>query len=388
MNALDLAILLAIALAAIGGYRLGFLTRGLSWAGLALATLLAVHFVPDLTRGLADATPRARLLGILGFVLGLALLGQALGLAVGAVLRTRLPLEGAGALTDRVAGAAVGGVGVLVFVWLLVPAFASAPGWPARAARRSAIVSTIERVVPPPPRSIRELGRMVGQFDYGQVFKRFTQAPSTGAPPVRGLPAAVGARVAASVVKVEGRACDQIQDGTGFVVAPQLVVTNAHVVAGERRTSVETQSGDRATGRVVTFDPRRDLALIRVPTISLAPLPVGDADAGTGGAVFGHPGGGPLAVSPARVAKRVTARGTDIYRTTETERDVFVLAARLAPGDSGGPFVDQRGRVAGVAFAIDPGADATAYALTTNELRPVVAAASPVPVDTGECLLG
>ena len=83
------------------------------------------------------------------------------------------------------------------------------------------------------------------------------------------------------------------------------------------------------------------------------------------GAVFGYPGGGPLAISPARIAETVNAAGTDIYRTGRTRREVYVLATELAPGDSGGPLVDQRGRAVGVAFAIDPGQEATGYALDT-----------------------
>jgi len=140
--------------------------------------------------------------------------------------------------------------------------------------------------------------------------------------------------------------------------------------------------------RVVAFDSSRDLAVLLVPGLGLAPLPLADGGPGTVGVVYGHPGGGPLQATPARVAEKIVAVGTDIYRTSRTRRDVFVLAARLAPGDSGGPLVDQRGRVVAVAFAIDPGRPATAYALTDGELRPVLDAAGNVLVDTGSCLVG
>ena len=109
-------------------------------------------------------------------------------------------------------------------------------------------------------------------------------------------------------------------------------------------------------------------------------------------ALFGHPGGGPLRIAPARIAETVNASGTDIYRTGRTSRRVHVLAANLAPGDSGGPLVDQQGRMVGVAFAVDPGQESTAYALTRREVDsvvgPVLAGGGQNAADTGPCLVG
>lgn len=388
MNSLDFFILAALVVAAVGGYRLGFVARVLSWAGLAAALVVAINLVPELVRGLGGTSPRGRLFAVLAFVIGLSLLGQALGLTLGAALHARLPLPEAFATSDHLAGAAFGAVGILVFVWMLVPALASSAGWPARAAQDSTIVAAIERVAPAPPPSLRELGRMVAEAPYPQVLGASDQAGTVGTPPADGLDPATGARVAASVVRVEGRACDAIQDGTGWVVAPELVVTNAHVVAGERSTSIDTPSGDRRTGRVVSFDPRRDLALLRVPGLALAALPRVQGAVGDVGAVYGHPGGGPLRAAPARVAQEFDATVTDIYRTSETRRDVYVLAASLAPGDSGAPLVNREGRVIGTAFAIDPGNDTKAYALTMAELAPLLTAVPTTAADTGSCLVG
>jgi S1-C subfamily serine protease len=389
VNVLDVAIIVAVVVAGIGGYRLGFVARALSWAGLAIALVVAIRLIPDLMTALSGATPRGRLVAVLAFVIGLGLLGQALGLAIGALAHNRLPLASAVQRSDRIAGAAIGGVGVLVFVWLLLPALASAPGWPARAAQGSSIAATIEQVAPEPPPSLRELGRMVAEAPYPEVFSQTDGPGEVGAPPQVALPPEVDGRVRNAVVRVEGRACDQIQDGTGFVVGPDLVVTNAHVVAGERTTEVFAPGRDNALpARVIRFDPRRDLAVLLVEDLHLAPLLLADADAGDLGAVYGHPGGGALRVAPTRIAERIDARGTDIYRTTSTSRDVFVLATRLAPGDSGAPLVDTEGRAVGVAFAIDPGREATAYALTTSELQPVLTGLTDREVETGSCLVG
>ena len=143
-------------------------------------------------------------------------------------------------------------------------------------------------------------------------------------------------------------------------------------------------------GAVVAFDAGRDVAVLRVRNLRLFALPRSDGADGMVGAVFGYPGGGPLTISPARIAETVDAAGTDIYRTGQTSREVFVMASDLAPGDSGGPLVDERGRMVGVAFAVDPGQDGTSYALTRAEVDRVLV---PVlngggQVGTGPCLVG
>lgn len=388
MNVLDAAILVGVVLAAIGGFRLGFVARVLSWIGLGVGLALAVHFVPDLMTAMASSSPRARFLAGFGFVAGLAVSGQALGLALGALVHRTLPLGPPVWTVDRMAGASVGGFGVIVFVWMLIPALASAAGWPARAARGSAIVHAIESVAPEPPSSLEQLGRMVAQAPFPEVLGRLTAPPQTGTPPAFAMSAVVDARVRASVVRVEGRACDEIQDGSGFVVETGVVVTNAHVVAGERRTTVYTQGGGSFAATVVVFDSGRDLAVLRVPGLTAAPLSLAQGRDGMVGAVYGHPGGGPLAVAPARIAQEIEARGTDIYRTSPTEREVFVLAAQLAPGYSGGPLVNTAGQVVGVAFAIDPGAQATSYALAVSELDPTLAEVPEARAPTGACLVG
>jgi len=179
-----------------------------------------------------------------------------------------------------------------------------------------------------------------------------------------------------------------VQDGSGFTTAsPDTVVTNAHVVAGEKNTSVITLNGRRLKATVVAFDPNRDLAILRAPGLNQAPLATATAKPGSTGAVFGHPGGQtPLAVSPAAIRQQVTAVGRDLYDSRETRRQVFILASDLAPGDSGGALVNPIGQVVGVAFAIAPDRPGTAYALTTDELRPMLASVGTAAVNTGPCL--
>jgi S1-C subfamily serine protease len=391
VNLLDLVIVAAVIAAGYFGYRLGFVARVISWAGLALGIILAVAFVDDVMGLLSSQPSQTKLFIALLFFLLVATIGQALGYAAGFALRRRLPSTQAVHQGDRVGGAVVGVLGVLVAVWLLTPALASAQGWPARATRDSQIVRAIDRYAPDPPPQAKRLGRAVAEGPFPEVFSRLNGPGGVGAPPTRALAPEVAARVASSVLKIEGQACDQIQAGSGFVAGASLVITNAHVVAGEPRTEVQTNDGRQLSATVVAFDPERDLAVLRVRNLRLFALPFADGGVGTTGAVLGHPGGGPLRIAPARIAETVNATGTDIYRTGHTTRRIHVLAANLAPGDSGGPLVDQQGRMVGVAFAVDPGQESTAYALTRGEVDSVlgpVLAGREQAANTGPCVVG
>ena len=179
MNILDAILLFAAAGAAAAGYRYGFTNRALSWAGLSVGIVVGVLFVDDVANELRGEEPRTRLLGSLAFLMLLAVIGQALGIAIGAALHRRL-MGRVLSIADRVAGAVAGVVTVVVVVWLFTPAFASSQGWPARAARGSAIVRTIDRLAPEPPATLRTLGRLVGEGP--EVFERLT-SPEAGPPP-------------------------------------------------------------------------------------------------------------------------------------------------------------------------------------------------------------
>jgi S1-C subfamily serine protease len=246
--------------------------------------------------------------------------------------------------------------------------------------------------LPTPPDALQVLRRLVGQ-DAPQVFAVLHPGGSVGsAPSSSPLTVALTSAVTASTVKVEGQACNRIFEGSGFAVASDLVVTNAHVVAGEPpgKTTVLLPTGARLPAEVVMFDPRRDLALLRVNSLGERPLPLQVAHAGATGAVFGHPNGqDPVAVTPARVAQEEEAVGRDLYDSSNTKRDILVLAAALAHGDSGGPLVDAGGTVIGVAFAISADQPSTSYALSTTELSAALAEPrNPSGTSTGPCLTG
>jgi S1-C subfamily serine protease len=388
VSSFDIALAALLGIAAWGGWRIGLVRGVLGWTGFGIGMAAGAVLVDDVANLFPSATPQARFAIALTFVLVVVTVTQALGVALGSAITSVLPARRAVRTADRAGGAAVGALAGLVLLWMLIPALASTP-WTARSVRGSWISRQVQAIGPEPPSSFAALGRLVGEAPFPEVFRRLTD-PGAGDPPATGLEPAVEARVLPGLVRVEGEACGLVVDGSGFAAAPSLVVTNAHVVAGERATSVFTEDGRRRSASVVAFDPARDLALLRVAGGGLTPLELGDADAGTTGAVVGHPGGGPLRAAPARVERVVVARGTDIYRTSPTTREVLVLASRLEPGDSGAPFVDADGRVVGVAFAVDPGNSTTAYALTRRELDSILrgSANATTPVDTGRCLRG
>ena len=385
MNLVDLIIILLMVGAAVGGYRLGFLARALSWAGMGLGLVLAARFLPSILERFESGQPSGKLMIAVGVLLGGTFLGQALGLVVGAQVQGVLPPGGRP--LDRVAGAVSGVLGILVGVWLMLPTLGAVPGTMSRLARSSSVLSAIDDVAPPPPDTLQALRRLVGDTSFPEVFSGLEPAPDVGPPPAEsGLSQATLDRVIPSTVQIEGPACGRIQEGSGFVAAEGIVVTNAHVVAGESETEILTQDGRRVPARVVHFDPDRDLAVLAAPDLGLAPLPIGDAGPDDVGAVLGHPGGGPLEVSPFLVNDEVEAVGRDLYDRRETRRQVLILAADLAPGDSGAALVDPDGEVVGVAFAIAPDRAGTAYALDVIELQAALSAPRGDDVDTGRCL--
>jgi S1-C subfamily serine protease len=349
---------------------------------------VAARVLPTLIAQFQGSDSGSRLLVAAGVLMGGAFIGQGIGLLVGSHVLRYIP-HGPLRQFDKAAGALVGVLGVLVAIWLLLPAMADVPGWASQQARSSKLARAIHDAAPQPPNTLQALRRLVGENDFPRVFDALKPAVVAGPPPSQiPLPLAVQERVKLSTVKVEGEACNRIQEGSGFAADVDIVVTNAHVVAGVRKPRVLRPTNPRALpATVIVFDSDRDLAVLRVPGLSEAPLPIGQGRAGQEGAVFGHPGGqDPLRIAPARIIQRVQAVGRDLYDQHQTRRDVFILASDLRAGDSGGALVNQAGAVVGVAFAIAPDRPGTAYALSSVELQAVLRVPRQPQADSGRCL--
>jgi len=391
VNILDLIIAVLVATSIGGGWRLGLLTGATSWVLLIQSLVLATLLLPPVATTLGGESAGLRLIVAAVVFVSAGFGGQRAGIALGRQFRrSMLPEDGPVRRWDKVAGAVVGPLAVVMGLWLLIlPPLGEVAGSLSGLTRHSALARAIEATFPEPPETSQALRRLAGPAGAPQVFNGLIPALDTGPPPTDGgLGPKVIARVSASTVKVEGVACRFERDGSGFTVAPDLVVTNAHVVAGQQRTFVVRPDGRRLRATVTVFDPARDLALLKVPDLGQAPLPVADGKVGTNAAVFGHPEGqAALEISPAAIRQQVNALGPDLYQLGVTRRTVYVLAAELAPGDSGGALVDAEGNVVGVAFAISPVDESvTAYALAASELRRVLDAPREARAGTGPCL--
>jgi S1-C subfamily serine protease len=389
VNLLDIVVLAGIVAAALGGFRVGFLARVASWIGVGVGFYVALRLLPTVLRSFELPTASGRLLVTVTVLIVGTFIGQAIGLVIGHRVRGVLPIGGARS-ADRIIGAVAGAMSIVIALWLSVPTLADVAGWPARQARGSVLAKAVDGFLPDPPDATESVRALVDERGFPSVFDALQPAPDAGLPPVdSGLAPEVVASVTAGTVKVMGEACSRVQEGSGFVISENVVVTNAHVVAGEEDVDVIRPDGKRLRAAVAVFDAQRDLAVLRVDKLGMPSLGRANAEAGATGAVFGHPGGQEtVRAAPARISDEVTADGQDIYGDP-TQRQVFILAANLRPGDSGGPLVDTSGKVVGVAFAIAPDRPGTAYALTGAELDGVVTAFNEDPgadADTRSCL--
>jgi S1-C subfamily serine protease len=384
-------VLVVIALAfAANGYRQGLVVGLLGFVGFLGGALLGVQLSPLVAEWIAPGV--GRVLVALLIVFAVATLGQALAVVIGSALRNRLPGRATRVL-DNLGGLVVSLVAALLVVWMVAAPLASAPvPWLASEVRRSAVIETVDNVMPESVRRLyARLGATVDARDFPEVFGRLTPTDVRSVePPDPRLASAPVVRAAArSVVKVLGDApsCARRLEGTGFVFAPQRVMTNAHVVAGTRSLVVEV-GDERLEGRVVVYDPERDLAVIAVPGLSapvmrFAPTARPGADA----IVVGYPLDGPYTPVPARIRDVRQVRGPDIYNAQTVEREVYTIRATVRSGNSGGPLLAPNGTVYGVIFAAAVDDPQTGFALTARESAPVVAAgrSASATVDTGPC---
>lgn len=388
MNFLDLAILAVLISSVAGGWRVGLFVGTTAWVLLAQGLVAATLVLPAIDRSLGRDNPGAALMVEALVFISSGFSGVYLGRSMGKVMRSSLlpaHLEG----LDQRAGAIGGPVATLLLIWLVaIPAMTQSAGFFARQAHSSLLARGVDAVLPPAPDTSRAFHRLLGPAGMPQVFASLDPLVGSAPPPADGgLSAQMLARVAASTVKVDGVACRHRREGSGFVVAPDVVVTNAHVVAGEDETSVLRPDGKRLTAKVTAYDSDRDLALLSVPGLARPALALATPEPRSTTAIFGHPDGqDPLRVAPALIRREMKAQGYDLYGDHLTRREVLVLAAALRPGDSGSAVVNANGSVVGVAFAISLSTKDLAFALSTSELKPLLAANSAAPVDTGDCL--
>ncbi len=386
VNLLDVLLILLVLVAIGGGLRLGFVARAASWIGLAVGVVCATWTVPNALSLVEGGEAGMRLLvGLVVLavtVTVVASLFQAVGLRARRSIAAT-PLSG----LDRGLGALAGAGAMVAVIWLLLPAAAQVPGEVSRQVRTSALAATLEGSTPEPPDAVRALRNLVDNSRFPEVFADLQPAPVTGPPPEDiPVPQDIVDRATAATVNVEADGCNRRYEGSGFALATDTVVTNAHVVAGAEDVQVKRPDGEVRPATVVVFDPDRDLAILEVPDLGQQPLPTAPAETGSDGAVIGYPGGQDTPrVAPTRIDDQRTAVGRDIYGQERTERQVLFLSSALQQGDSGSPVIDVEGRLNGVVFAISPDNPTAAFALDLDELEAIVDAPR-APGETGPCI--
>ncbi|PPK65814.1 MarP family serine protease [Actinokineospora auranticolor] len=392
MNWVDVLVVALAVLAAVSGARQGVITALPAFIGVLLGAVAGIKIAPLVVEQI-DSTPTRVAFAVAIFVL-LVALGETFGVWVGRTLRQKISSPKLAGV-DSALGAVVQGAVVFVVAWLIALPLTTVGGLPglASAINNSAVLGGVNEVMPQAARGLpNELRRLLDVSGFPAAVDPFNRTPNREvAPPDPALQAsAVVRRVEPSVLKVNAKApsCERALEGSGFVISPERVMTNAHVVAGTDEVGVEVQ-GDSLRARVVHYDPETDVAILAVPGLEVDPLPFapGDAASGQDGIVLGYPLDGPYTASPARVRDRIPLRGPDIYDASTVNRDVFTLRAKVLSGNSGGPLINPAGEVIGVVFGAAVDNSETGFALTAAEVRDEVGRAPSLsqPVSTGRC---
>lgn len=393
MNLVDWVLVGAVVVFALAGWRRGFVAGLLSFAGFLGGGLAAAFVLPGILDALIE-TEWVRVLALGVGVLVIALLGQFAASILGDRLRDAITWHPA-RLVDNAAGAGLNVLALAVVTWIVASALAYLPvTMVSQQVTQSRVLVALDSLVPVPARNaFGDLRDLVGTTEVPRIFSGLAQITGPDVePPSPAFVTVEVDRARDSVVQVTGEAprCGATVSGSGFVAADGLVLTNAHVVAGVREPTVRVRQSDPGLpATVVYFDPGVDIAVLSVPdlTASALALAPGLAASGDPAVVAGFPQSGPYRVEPARVRTVVTALGDDIYGQAGVERQVYAVRGTVLPGNSGGPLLRPDGLVLGMVFGADEQMQSTGYALTGDELRPVLASvsASDAPVGTGSC---
>ena len=390
VNLFDVAAILLLVVAVVLGFRSGALPQIGGLAGAVAGGAGAILALPLAKQLLGGLDPAPRALGVVAWLLLAVAIGEAAGSAVGRAAAVRL---GRGLLStvDRLAGGFVGAGQAILIVWLAGGLLAAGP-LPrlSSQAQSAASVRAIARFLPSPTEITVGLGRLLDASGLPDVFIGLEPVPAAPVDRPDDLRARAIAREAESgTVKVSAQACGAISTGTGFAIARDYVVTNAHVVAGGRTVRVTLGNGAHDASPIL-FDPLLDVALLWVPNLGARPLlfAASDPQRGESGAALGFPAGGPLTIIPAAVAGRYDAQGRDIYGQQRVTRTILELRANIQRGDSGGPLVLVDGTVGGIVFAESRSDEDVGYALAPTDVAGRVdpALGRTSPVSTGECV--
>jgi S1-C subfamily serine protease len=390
---LDLALLVIAAAFAVSGYRQGFVVGLLSFVGFVGGAVLGAQFGPAISRAIVGGQTQQDVVAVILLVSG-AIIGQFVASSVGAALRQTMTSPSSTAV-DAVGGSAVSVLSMLLIAWAIGSVLTASPfSTVVNQVDHSMVLGTMDRVMPTPAKTMfSEFRRLLASGPFPQVFSGIGAAQlfTVSAPDqaVLNSPGYLAARD--RVVKVQGTAlsCDRSIEGSGFVYAPQHVLTNAHVVAGVTQgPTVTLPNGNSYQAKVVLYDPQVDIAVLYVPGLTVTPLHFDtQANNGSNAIVAGYPLDHPFTAVAARIGGVQQAVGPDIYQTGQVNRQIYEIRAVVEPGNSGGPLLSPAGNVYGVVFAAAVGENDTGFALTAAEVAGDASrgAAQVFPTSTQGC---
>jgi S1-C subfamily serine protease len=370
VSKLDWALLIVTALVAISGYIEGFVLGACATIGLLGGAALGVWGVPKVLDNFSPSVSVS--FAALVLVVLLASIGRTLGAIIGSKVRNRLSWKPIRFL-DALGGAALAAASVLIVAWVLGVAVSGAriPSVTS-AVRGSQVLAKTDQVLPDSAdRALQSFNDVVNTDLFPRFLDPFVpERIRETQPPDSAIARQQPVRAAYSrIAKVTGVAsCSRGLEGSGFVYAPQRVMTNAHVVAGVSSPQVEV-NGKKYDAKVVVFDPETDVAVLYVRNLTATPLNFdlsGKADASA--VVLGYPENGPFDAEPARIRSEERLRGPDIYGDKTVTRDAFSIWASVRPGNSGGPLLSSKGTVYGVVFAASVEDNRTGYVLTAEQV--------------------
>jgi S1-C subfamily serine protease len=388
---LDVFLVALLAVYLFYGYRTGLVRSLGGIIGVVIGAFLAIFLVPIVQGWVQD--PSLRTVVTIAVVVAVVVGAYYGGASLGRLIQSHL--KGVGLRrVDRALGAVVVTI-VAALVASMLAASISALGVPAlsQAIASSQVLRVINAVTPDPVQAFLAQVRSA-TVDQGlpRIAQAFGDEGSTSIPSVDTNTAVLNA-AAQSVVRITGNAyaCGQSQSGSGFVISPDRILTNAHVVAGVTNPVVDVPNGPALQSTVVYFDPTGDLAVLNVPGLTAKPLALGPTvGAGTDAVSDGYPYGGPFVSLQVGVDQVGTVNVQNIYNTGTTPREIYSLAADVQEGDSGGPLLTTSGVVAGVVFAKGATTPNVGYAITMKSVQPVANEAPTLtaPVSSGNCTRG
>ena len=391
---LDIAVVAVALIAAISGWRSGALGSLMSFVGVVLGAIAGVMLAPHIVSHIDSS--RGKLFTALFLILALVVIGEVAGVVLGRAVRGSIR-SGPVRLVDSVVGVALQLVVVLVAAWLLgSPLTSSNQPNLAAAASGSTVITEVDKYAPDWLRAVPDrMSGLLSTSGLPEVLEPIgrTSVQTVDAPDASLADSLVVAKSRPSVVKIRGvaPACQKVLEGTGFVIAPNRVMSNAHVVAGSDSVTVEAEDGKEYDATVVSYDPNADISILDVPDLPIQPLQLAQeaAKSGTDAVVLGFPGGGEFVATPARVREIIELSGPDIYKTTTVNREVYTIRGLVRQGNSGGPMINRAGQVIGVVFGAAVDDNDTGFVMTTDEVsRQLAKIGNTSKVPTGACIGG